>query len=119
MILDYKEDIELAIFHSNVDKLKMTLNREGIQPNYDNNYPISLATQHRKIDIVKALLEYPEVNPADNCNRPMRNAVINNQQDLILLLWNDRRVKNTLKNDDINLYNKLIKLDIKDKIREF
>jgi hypothetical protein len=36
-----------------------------------------------------------------------------------MLLWNDQRVKNSLKKDDLELYNKLVKEDIKNKIETF
>jgi ankyrin repeat protein len=115
-MIDYKDDVEFAIFNNNIGKLKNTFKIKGIKPNYDNNYPLSIASEQGKIKIVKALLEYPEVDPSDNCNRPIRNAFKNKQEELVLLLWNNERVKKTLKEDEIDIYNKLISLDIKNKL---
>jgi len=39
--------------------------------------------------------------------------------DIVNLLWQNQRVKYTLKVDDKELYNKLIKNDIKDKVKDF
>ena len=43
----------------------------------------------------------------------------NKHFDIVNILWQDQRVKDALKIDDKELYNELIKNDIKEKIEVF
>ena len=77
------------------------------------------AIENNDIKNVKLLLNHPKVNPSDKDNWAIRYASIEGHYDIVNLLWQDQRVKNTLENDNEKLYNKLIKKDIKEKIGFF
>jgi L-lysine 2,3-aminomutase len=78
-----------------------------------------IACQDGDLDIIKESLKNPKVEPASNGNYAINTAYEHKYQDIVLLLWNNECVKNTLKEDNIELYNKLITLDIKEKVRGF
>jgi hypothetical protein len=71
------------------------------------------------INLIQLLITDFNVNPSICYNGAIRTAYGNNSLDIIELLWKDKRVKKTLKNDDENLYEILIKQDIKNKISSF
>ena len=56
---------------------------------------------------------------SDDNNYIIRFAYNEGYLDIVNLLWQDQRVKDTLENDDKELYNELIKNDIKDKVEDF
>ena len=78
------------------------------------------AIENNDIKNVKLLLNDNRVNPADLDNWTIRNASIEGHCDIVNLLWQDQIVKNTLKKDNEELYNELVKKDkIKEKIGSF
>ena len=52
-------------------------------------------------------------------NLPIRNASKKGYIDIVKLLFNDKRVKDTLQKNNLELYNELIKQNIKNKVSEF
>jgi ankyrin repeat protein len=83
------------------------------------NYPICISVQNEHIEIVRLLLNDERNNPTEDRNYSIRMAYMRNNFKIIKLLLSDIRVKNTLKNDDLALYNKIISLEIQKKIKEF
>ena len=78
------------------------------------------AIKSNNIEDVKLLLNHSEVNPAYKDNWAIICAYYAKHTDIVNLLWQDQRIKDTLKNDDIDLYNELIKKDkIKEKVEVF
>lgn len=99
--------------------VKLLLNNPRFNPDDNNNEALLVAAREDHFDVVKLLLNDSRVNPADCENRAIRTDFKNRNTNIIKLLWTDQRVKNTLKNDDIKLYNELTKKDIKKKVIEF
>ena len=77
------------------------------------------AIKNNDINNVELLLKNEKINPSKDNNYAVQLASENGHIDIVNLLWQDQRVKDTLKVDDKELYNELIKNDIKDKIEDF
>jgi hypothetical protein len=81
------------------------------------------------IELAALLLKDSSVDPASDNNwaiidahtnlRWTRGKYITYVKKTLDFLWNEKRVKDSLKNDNIELYNILIKKDIKNKIGKF
>jgi hypothetical protein len=71
------------------------------------------------IKLFKIILKNKNSKPESVGNYYILNAVHNEQNDFIEALWNDEIVKNTLKNDNLSIYNSLITKDIKNKVQDF
>jgi hypothetical protein len=78
-----------------------------------------VAIINNNIDKIKILLKNIKVNPSEENNKIIKYSYKNKNINIVDLLWNEKRVKNTLKNDDLILYNELMKKDIADKIGNF
>ena len=129
-----------SIQNNDIQDIKSLLNHPKVDPCELNNWSIHLAVKVQSIEAVKLLLNDKRVDPSDNRNWAIQATYkkayykifdsINNKNfnifsfnneyvNIIKLLWKDERVKSSLKNDDDELYDKLIKQDISDKIEEF
>ena len=70
-------------------------------------------------------LKDKKADPSSNNNYPLLRASTNGCNEIIEVLWNDKRIKKNkyikdiLKNDNIDLYEKLITKDIKFKASNF
>lgn len=109
--------IKIACQYGYIDIVKLLLADKRIDPSNDNNWSIILAAQHDHIEIVKLLLNDKRVDPSDNENLAISLAKGNDE--IVHLLWKDKRVKNTLDFDDPELYNELIRFNIKEKVENF
>lgn len=72
----------------------------------------------------------PDINPSCDENHAMIFSGLGgfvatdkyssyNFSEIALLIWKDKRVKYTLMNDNLELYNELIKFEIQNKIKHF
>ena len=64
-------------------------------------------------------MAHKKVNPTSDRNNAISVAAKNNHHDIVKLLWEDKRVKKSLINDNETLYDKLIQQDIQNKIKSF
>ncbi len=79
-----------------------------------------VSIKNNNIENIIFFLNNSRFNPATNRNNGIRMAADNELYNIVNLLWQDQRVKNTLKIDDIDLYNELIQKDkIKNKVESF
>lgn len=93
---------------------------EGANPAYQDNYPIRYASAGGYYTIVKILLSLNGVNPSDLNNSAIVMAYYYKHKDIVELLLNDKRVKNSLSKYDLKRYKKYIKFDIRESlINEF
>ena len=74
--------------------------------------------EQNDIENIKLILKDKVFDPSDNENIAISLAKEKNY-NIVYLLWEDKRVKNTLGFDDPELYNELIRLYIKEKIEAF
>jgi hypothetical protein len=119
MTIKYMYDIMYAVEDNNIEKIKELLTLTDISPAYNDNNPIGTAAESGCLEIVRLLLNDPRVDPSDSSNYAIKLAHHNSATETVELLWSDQRVKDTLKKDKIELYNQLMKEDIKNKISEF
>lgn len=90
--------------------------KNGFNPSFNINYAIGVASELNNLKTVIFLLKDKRVNPADDYNYAILYTTDN---DIISLLWNDERVKKSLKNDGRDLYDELVMEDIKNKVENF
>ncbi len=131
-----------------INLVRLFLTYEEVNPSARCNSPISCATERGFFDIVKLLLNDKRIDknlnsavvlacirghfniynlflqynfdPSSCENSCIRSVNLYHEDTKMLnLLWKDERIKNSLKNDDLKLYNKLIKEDVKEKINSF
>ena len=117
--MDIQEKFYKAIKKNDINNVKLLLKNENVNPSKNNNWSIQLASENGHVDIVKLLLKDTRVNPSDSNNWAIQIASENGHFDIVNLLWQVQRVKDTLENDNKELYNELIKNDIKENIEEF
>jgi ankyrin repeat protein len=115
---NYNHALQVASEFGYIDIFKMLLNTPA-NPAYDNDFAIQISSENGHTEMVEILLNDPRVNPSNDHNCAIRWAYSNEQTHIVELLWKNEKIKNTLKNDNIDLYNKLVKQDIKNKVNKF
>jgi hypothetical protein len=114
-----KQQSQFQNYIKSGDLLNVKLNINKIDPSYNENYSVGIASALGYFEIVSLLLNDSRVNPSDYSNYAIKEAYRHLHKEVVNLLWQNVRVKNTLKNDDIEIYNELIKKDIKLKVENF
>ena len=85
----------------------------------DHSSYFETAIDSNQIGSIKVLLCSNVYLPANNNNYAIYKAFSQKKNDIVDLLWNDNRVKNTLKSDRPDIYEFLFTKDLKNKISEF
>ncbi len=85
----------------------------------NNDYFILFATINGYLDIIELLVLDGRFDPTTLRNEAIRQAKSQNENDIVSLLWKDKRVKNTLEEHSQTLYRELIKEDLKFKVKQF
>jgi hypothetical protein len=111
--------IVLAFKFGHYDSIKILLEDKRTNPSNRNNVPLQLASFFPEEKFIKLLLNDPRVNPIHDNNYAITNANKNKNINTVKILWNLQCVKDTLSNDNNDLYNKLIQEDFKNKIKHF
>ena len=116
--------IRFSSENGHTEIVELLLNDKRIDPAYDNNWAIQSAIIDGYISIVELLLADERVDPSDEMNYALLLALDykqNNikQNNIFNLLWKDKRIKNTLKNDNLELYNNLTRTEIEKKVNLF
>jgi ankyrin repeat protein len=120
--MSYEEDIKAfqeAIAKNDIDLVKSLLKKDTVMPSHDGNRAIRLASKNGYLEIVKMLLKDHRVNPTISNNTPLFLAYDNNNTEVSLLLFNNKHVKKLLKKQDKSYFNRLMKIQLKNKIKEF
>ena len=101
--------------------VKLLLNDSRVDPSEwnDHDYAFRSASENGHLEIIKILLEDHRINPANVQNLAILESYSNGHVNIVEILWKDKRIKNTLQNDNKDLYDKLIKQDIKSKVGKF
>jgi hypothetical protein len=107
-----------------IDIVKLLLNDKRADPTTRSKNVIKLNTfetsvLYQQSHIVELLLKDKRVDPSFNSNRCIIMCSDDGNLEIVDLLWKDKRVKDTLQNDYKELYDQLIKKDIKNKIELF
>ena len=96
----------------NLVKLLLIDPRTNPSEKKNGMYPISAASSNGHFEVVELLLSDNRVDPTVKYNFAIHFANIYKFSNIVDLLWNNQKVKNTLKNDDLILYYELINKDI-------
>lgn len=108
--------IEHAAGNGYVEIVKLLLNDKRINTSH---HAISCASENGYIEIVKALLKDNRIDPTTSNNYSIKHANKNNHHSTVKLLWRDSRVKTTLLSTIPELYNKLSKEEVINKLKVF
>ena len=114
-----QEEFEWAIEGNNIDLIEELLNYIEVDPAIDNNMALMDASEYGYFDIVKLLLNDSRVDPSDQDNFAICHASDRKNTEMVELLWSKTSVKNTLKDNDHELYDELIKNDIRNNVLSF
>jgi hypothetical protein len=117
--LTIQKQFDNAVNDQNINEITALLKHTIVNPTHFSNFAIGVASRTGSLHLVKLLLKDSRVNPSDNYNFAINEAYIWEYDCIIQLLWNDERVKNTLKKDNLNLYNILTNKDVQQKIEYF
>jgi hypothetical protein len=112
---DLPNEFYETIARNNIEEFKHLIKL----PEINVNLAIQFAARIGQFEMVHLLMNHKDVNPQDHRNNAIKLANEGCHNEVLLLLWSDQRIKDTLLNDHPRLYNKLIKLDIKSKIINF
>ena len=126
--LVYYNQFRVAIEEENIGLVREYLKSPNYDPSANNSTLIGEASESGLIDIVTLLLNDPRVDPSRDANYAIKMAMHNYEDErlsnegyleTIELLWSDNRVKSTLEKNSPHLYEKLIKENIKNKVKDF
>ena len=90
-----------------------------VDPSAENNFAILIASIKGHLNILKLLLKDPRVDPTVNNNEIIRSAIKQGNFDIVILLLGCKNVKKYLIEKDIELYNRIKKYDVKNKVNNF
>ena len=111
-----QEEFEESIENSDIENVRLLLKDNNVNPADEQNWAIRYTSVFGYINFVKLLLKDKRVDPSDYANYAITHAYKNGHLNVVKLLWKDIRVKNTLQENDLQLYNKLM---LQNKISEF
>jgi ankyrin repeat protein len=114
----YGKAIIEASFYGHTDIVLLLLQKLYLDDPYIC-YAALNAARYGHIELTKALLKQSSVNPTEFNNTAIIDAYDNKKIEIVKLLWNDQRVKNTLQKDHEELYDKLLNKDIENKLNAF
>lgn len=106
-----REDFFFYIFNSKKSK--------EVDFSSEKNYCIRYFSENGNFKVVSALLTLKYINPSDFRNLAIRNAYSNENFDVVDLLWSLDKVQESLKEDDPDLYQKLLQRKIIKNVKNF
>ena len=92
-----------AVITDNLTLIKYFLS-QNIDPSFDNNFLFRIAAGYGLIDILKILIEDNRVNPADDQNNAIFEAYDAGNTKVVFYLFDIKKVKETLNNDQPDIY---------------
>jgi hypothetical protein len=95
------------------------LNDSRINPSNYNNEAIRIASKEGQVEVVALLLQDSRIDPTSLCNWSIERAFLDKHFEVVKLLFNEERVFNTLKINNENLHNDILKMNIQDKVNNF
>ena len=98
--------------NNSIDCFRVILKSAKAIPSTANNYIFFLAIEKGFVEIVDLLLKTEKIKVTEGHNKAICLANKNKKEKIIKLLWNRKEVKDTLMEDNIDLYNTIIKKEI-------
>jgi hypothetical protein len=117
--MDKQLEFYQAIEDNNVKAVALLLKDQNVYPFANANSAIGYASYDGYLDIVELLLNDSRVNASDDCNYAIKSAYRNKEYEVVNLLLKNTAIQNTLKKYDLDFYNTLITLKIKNKVNKF
>ena len=114
-----KKEFINAVKTNNLSLVRLLLKDKIFKPYRFRSKAIQHAAFNGFIPMIKLLLSDKCLNPSLNDNYAIIVAYKKDHNEIVELLWQNKRVKDTLKKDNLDLYNKLITKDIQYKIEGF
>ena len=114
-----QEEFHCALEDNDFEKIKLLLKDKNVDPKFNKGYSIGMACHVGNKNVISLLLDDKRVDPSEHNNWLIENAYRKKDKNLVNLLWKDKRVKSTLQNNYPELYKKLIKKDIENKVNKF
>ena len=108
-----------ACYTGNFEIIKILLKDKRFNAHSNNSYAIKVSSIRGFFDITQLLLQYNKIDPSHDSNMSINCAYERDHFNIVNLLWKDNRVKNTLQQDNANLYNQLIKKEVQNKVNKF
>jgi hypothetical protein len=119
VIADEKEIEKLHyIFNKEKDYLKF-LKMANIEIDKDFDSYVRLALFQTKYKIFKLLISDDRIDPSFFHNEAIKKAFEYKAFQFVILLWDNKYVKQSLKNDDLELYLRLKKINLKFNVNNF
>ena len=110
-INEYEQDIEVLIAKYSQDIIVATASK--------NKSQLDKIAMKNDPELLEALKSNKAFNPARKQNHLIRKSRARGDYNLVSFLWSFQEVKDTLKNDNQNLYDFLVTQDIKNKLEKF
>ena len=108
-----------SIEYNNFEYFEKLLNDPKFDPSQDSNYAAEKAAIYNRLDMLKLLVNDKRVDPSDGHNQGIIWAWEQGHYEIVDFLFQDVRVKKSLKNNHIKLYNIINKKFVDKKIKEF
>jgi hypothetical protein len=121
--VDIHEGNDLAwkfiILNNDFNLFNLFLKETDINPNTQSNYALYNCIKFSHQEILKVLLEDKRVDPTIDGFCAIYKALEYKNNTVIHLLLNHKSIRTDLKKEDLNLYNKLMKINNEKKINNF
>jgi hypothetical protein len=108
-----------AVLNLNHEALKILLKNKEVNPNTWKLFFTENCCEISAYKTLSALLSHNKFNPISQNNAFITEAFNNKKQTIVDLLWSNKKVKDTLENDNNTLFNYLSQIDLKNKIGSF
>ena len=114
-----QEEFKLAIINNDISKVNSLLENTTSSLSRFNFYSYGFAAENGYTEITKILLKKSKIDPSCRNNIAIKLASENKHTTIVNLLFNTKIVRDTLKNNDLDLYNSLIKKHVSNNIETF
>lgn len=108
-----------AVKKSQKDIVKKLMLEKDVDPSAEDNFAILHFIYMNDYEMVDLFLKDKRVNPLERNSIPILLAIEKEYDDIVELLWSNKKVKISLKNNDLKVYNYLKRKHLKNNLNEF
>ena len=118
--MNKNEEFKNAVYDNNYEKTKNLINEIDIDYfQGEHNFILIDCVSHGFYEIVELLISNHNFDPSDMHNWAIHIAYKDVKNDFMNLLWNDKRVRKTLKEDNLEIYHFMKKIYCQNNILDF
>jgi ankyrin repeat protein len=117
--MNIRKPIVIAAENGHIEEFKLLLSNPEINPATQNDLALIRASKNGHTDIIKLLLNDKRVNPASSGNLSIQYAYNEGHHEIVFMLICLDTVKSHLIENNLPLYNKLLKYVLSNKIENF